>query len=205
MEPQEYTLEDGTVIKAVPVEVAEEYKSALDKANEDLVAKGQEVENLKRVNAEKTMNFQKYNELTEEQKKAYNQNEVELLRRGDLLEEKLTQTTQELEAMKNQSKAEKKASVMRSIHQGNAELEKVLDENYNKLNMPDGTPEEIAARARAAAALSGITVDPRNPLFIPIDGEAPTFKEGKEYVDTPEGNTAADMVRGAMGIKKPNA
>lgn len=180
------------------VYTADEYKAKeteLQKTQSDL-------ETAKRISAEKGNNFKKFSEMNDEEKKVLDANQINLLKNEERLIsdiEGLKTKLTEKEQKENQSS---KNSALLSIHHGEESSKKILEEKYNLLTgMPETTSQEIAARAKEAAKLAGIVVDPRNPLFTHISGDAPNYKPKSEYVDTPEGKTAADMVRSALGIK----
>lgn len=126
---------------------------------EDIAAKDNEISALKVLADEKTDNFKQFNE-------------------------KLGKTDEELTRVKTQladkEKAEKesaKTSTASRYHGNNEEIKANLDKNYAALaGMPETTPEEISARMEAAARLSGISVESRNPLYTPAYGEAPQQK-----------------------------
>lgn len=197
MEEIDYTKEDGTVIKVVPKEA---YDTVAAKATQTEA----ELTEARRINAEKTTNFQKYNELTEEQKKAYTENEVNMMRRGDDLEEKLNTVTKTLEETNAANQKNAKDSVLRNFHLDDDATKAKIEENYALLAaMPETTPTEITARAEKAAIMAGVSVDSRNPLNIPLDGTPPTLKQPKEFVETPKGEEAAAKVRAAMNLPTP--
>ncbi len=90
-------------------------------------------------------------------------------------------------------------------HGNNDEIKATLESNYAILSgMPEGTPEEIAARMEAAARLSGISVDSRNPLYQPAYGEAPAPKsvnKDEDFLKSEKGQAALK----AMGFEEEPA
>lgn len=203
MEPIEHTNEDGTVIKVVPVEVAEGFKTSAETATATITAKEGELAETKRLLAERSANFTKYNQLTEEQKKAFNENERNLMMRGDKLEEELAAMKETLGTKEKTERDSTKNSALTSVHKGDEKAKALLEKNYNNLAMPEGTADEINARVAAAAVLSGIAVDAQSPLTAFVSGEAPKAKAGQDFVESPEGAQAAQMVRDAMGLATP--
>lgn len=208
--PQIIESDDG---KEIEVFTQEEVKAqaetavAAAKAEADTVikAKEEEIEKFKKVSAEKTENFRKYNEMTEEERKAHSENEIIQIRRGDKLEEELGNVKKSLEDKETKEKEYTKTSVLKGYHGDKEDIKKSLEEKYSMLaGMPESTPDEIKARANAAATLAGISIDSRNPLYSSFSGEAPQYKEKTDYVESAEGKVAADLVRQSMGLKTDN-
>lgn len=187
------------------VYLKEEYdavQTAAAEKEKELETVRAEVERLKKVSAEKTENFQRYNEMTEEQKKAFDENTIIQIKRADALEEELNRVKTSLTDKETKEKESVKASALGYFHNDNEETKKKIEENYAKLaGMPEVTPDEIKARAFEAARLAGVEVGGPNPLYTRMEGEAPQYKEKKEYVDTPEGQEASELVRQQLGIK----
>lgn len=184
------------------VYTADELETAKSTAVAETIAtKDAEIAEVKRLKEEQGQNFTKYSQMTAEEKAAYDANTTNLLKREETL-------LNEIEGLKNtvteKTKKESestKTNALKNIHHGDDKIKSEVEKNYELLaGMPDGTPEEINARAVAAARMAGITIDPRNPLYTPVNGDAPNYKPNDEYVNTPEGNTAAALVRDAMGI-----
>ncbi len=195
--------------KEIDVFTAEEVEAAA-KAREDAAIakvaaeKDAEIEKYKKVSAEKTENFKKYNEMTEEEKKAYDANTVNLIKRGDQQAEKITELETKLSDKEEKEKTSNKNSALKSLHGDIPEVKTKVEEKYALLSgMPETTPEEINARAVAAAQLAGIQIDQRNPLFQSVHGEPPIYKEKTEYAETPEGKEALRLVREATGLPEP--
>lgn len=207
--PIEHEKEDGTKVQALLPEEVEaakteavtaamtEKETELAKIKEDLAA-------AQRVSVEKTDNFKKFRDLSVDDKKAYDANTLEMMRRADKLEDDLTKEREQRETRETSDRMRNKDNALRNFHGEKEEVKKTLEEKYALLTgMPETTPEEISARAQAAAQLAGISVESRpNPLYQSANGEAPVFKEKKEYTETPKGQEAADLVRQAMGLKK---
>jgi hypothetical protein len=196
--PEEVTARETAAAEAAAKEASDRVMAEKQK---ELDAVNAELEKVRKVSAEKTTNFKKYNEMTEEERKAHSENEILLLRRHDELEGEVGTLKTRLEEKDKNEKDYTKNSVLKNFHRGDETVKKAIEQNYAHLaGMPESTPDEIAARAASAARLSGITIDPINPLYTPISGEAPAYKENKDYTDSPEGKEAARLVREAMGI-----
>lgn len=175
------------------------------KLEHDGVIKGKDTEigDLKKVSAEKTENFKKYNEMSKEEQAKYDANTVELLKRNDKNEIEMADLRKRLEERDTRDSQNAKNTALGAIHGGKEDVKKLLEEKYALLAaMPETSPEDVKARAEAAAKLAGISVDSVNPLYQRFDGEAPKIKDQKDYLDTPEGKSAADIVRQALNIKE---
>ena len=197
-----YEIEEG---KEVDVFTQEEVEArAKEEADKVAATKDAEIEHWKKVGAEKTENFKKYNEMTTEEKAAYDANTTNLLRRGDALEEELGSVKKTLAEKEQAEKDYLKNSTLKKIHADVPDVKEKVEKEYAILaGMPETTPEEVTARALAAAKLAGVTIDQRNPLYISIAGEAPNHKQSEQYTETPEGKEAARLAREAMGLPEP--
>lgn len=200
--------EDGKEIEAYTAEEVEAAKEAAKKEVADvnlkaIADKDIEIARLNKISAEKTENFKKYNQMTDDEKKAYDANTTELLKRNDLTQAELEEVKTKLAEKETKEKEYTKNSILKGLHNNDEKTKKTIEDNYSYLaGMPESTPEEIAARAGAAARLAGIQVDPRNPLYSAFSGEAPKPKEeGKEFSDTDKGKEAVELARSALNIK----
>lgn len=174
---------------------------AKEEAAKVAAAKDTEIEGLKRINVEKTDNFKKFNEMTEEERKAYDANTLNLIKRGDQLADELASEKKVREEREKADREHMKTSTLKNIHAGSEEVKTKVEKHYAELSgMPETTQEEVNARAVAAARLAGITIDERNPLYQTFAGEAPKHTEKSEYIETPEGKEAARLAREAMGL-----
>lgn len=162
----------------------------------------EQIEKLERVNAEKTENFKKFNEMTEEERKAHSVNEINLLKRNEMLEAQIGEITSKLTEKETRERDEAKTNAITSLTGEDEELKKAIEENYAVLaGMPETTASEIKARVEKAATLAGISTERMNPLHIGLHGEAPTYKEPKEFTETDKGKEALEMAREAAGFK----
>jgi len=178
-------------------------KEIMESSGKTVAEKEARIKELEKISADQKVNFKKYNEMTEAEKAAFDANTVELLKRNDLTATELQEVKTKLAEKEVKERESAKNSVLKSFHGGDEKVKKMVEDNYAYLaGMPETTPEEIAARAGAAARLSGIVIDNRNPLYASFNGEAPKSKdEGKEFVDTDKGKAAADLVRQSLNIK----
>lgn len=195
----EVTNEAGETVKEV-VYTPEEYTA---KENE-LKTISEQLETLRKSGAEKGENLKKLSQMSEEEKKVFDVNTINLLRREEQLSTEVGELKTKLTDKEKRENESAKNTALSSIHHNDENTKKVLEEKYALLTgMPETTPAEVSARAKEAAKLAGIQIDPRNPLYSSINGEAPNYKPNKEYVDTPEGKVALDMARAAMGLPTP--
>lgn len=203
----EHENEDGTTVTVFTKEELEAEATARATAEASRIAaeKDAEIEKLRKVSAEKTENFRKYNDLTDEERKAHSENEIIQIRRADALAEELNSVKTALQQKEEKERGYMKESVFKGFHGGKDDIKKNLEEKYAVLaGMPETNLDEIKARASAAAVLAGISVESVNPLYQSYSGEAPQYKEKTDYVETVAGKEAADMVRSALGIKTDN-
>lgn len=156
------------------------------KANQDaLVAKETELAEAKRVAEERGQNFSEYNKKTEKL-----EGEVKSLK--TTLEEK---TAREI--------ASAKSDAGLKYHGNNEELKTKLEQSYALVNMPENTPQEIAARMEAASRMAGIVLPGGpSPLTAPMYGEPPQQKKARaeeaEFLQSEKGQAALK----AMGIEE---
>lgn len=169
-----------------------------------LQTKEAELTELQKLNATRGEDFKAYSKMSEEEKRVFDANTTNLLKNEEKLRTEITDLSTKLSDREKRDSETAKNTTLATIHLNNAETKKVLEEKYALLSaMPETTPQEIAARANEAAKLAGIVIDPRNPLYTQITGEAPNYKTNAEYVDSPEGKTALEMARAAMGVTPP--
>lgn len=177
-------------------------KEIQDNTSKTLAEKEAEIEKYKKVSAEKTENFKRFNELTEAEKEKYNANELEFLKRTDEAVNLAEGLKKQLEEKTANEKAYTKNSILSSLHKGDEATKTALESHYDMLSgMPESTPEEIKARAEASAKLVGIVIDPRNPIYTGFSGEAPSSKaEGKDFVESEKGKEALDLAKKALNV-----
>lgn len=193
--------EEEIVYTAAELEAAK--KEVEEATGKTLAEKETELANLRKISAEQKTNFKRYNEMTEAEKAAYDANTTEMLKRMDQTREELEATKKSLAEKEVREKDYTKSSILNKLHGNDDKVKATLESNYAALaGMPENTPEEIGARARAAATLAGIVADPRNPIYTGFSGEAPAVKQDNgDFTETDKGKEAADIVRAAMGLK----
>lgn len=195
----ETTNDEGETIKET-VYTAEEFTA---KENELATIQADLVE-ARRLNVERGDNMKAYSQMSDAEKAGYDANTTVLLKREEELTKQLGELNSKLTDKEKRENESAKNSSLASIHHGDEATKTKLEEKYALLTgMPETTPEEIAARAREAATLAGIQIDPRNPLYSSISGEAPKYKPNQDFTDTDKGKQAAEMARTALGLETP--
>lgn len=204
--PIEHEKDDGTKVQAfLPEEVETAKNEAVTAATaakeEEFKKLSEDLAKAQKLVVDKTENFKKFRDLTEDEKKTYDTNTLEMMKRADKLEEDLTTERTTREGREKADRDANKTKALASIHMDKADVKKIVEDNYAVLaGMPETTVEEINARAAAAARMGGIVLDTANPLYQTFTGEAPQYDPNKQYVDTPQGKEASDLVRQAMGL-----
>lgn len=192
----ETVADDGSITKET-FYTAEEYSAR----EIELTAAQTALAEMQRVNAARGEDFKAYSKLSEEEKKVYDANTTNLMKQAEMLENKISELSTTISTKDKRDADAAKTHVLSSLHHGDEAAKTLLEEKYALLSaMPETTPQEIQARANEAAKLAGIQIDPRNPLYTSVNGEAPNYKPNSEYVDTPQGKTALDMARAAMNL-----
>lgn len=171
-----------------------------------------EVEKLKRLNDEKTKNFRKLNQMTEEERANLSQTEVEIKRQLEQLQEEKEALVKNLQDRDLAQTLTVKGNLFKNIAGDDEETNKKLQKAYDLINLPETTPEEISARVVAAANMARIEISTNDnhsnsPLSAFWAGDAPTrnphAKTGKEddYKNFVESDKAKAAFR-AMGDKE---
>ena len=202
--PIKVTDDDGKEIEAfTAADLEAAKKEIMESHGKTLAEKEAEIANLKKVSAEKTENFKKYNDLTEAEKKSFDANTIELMKRNDMTQKQVEELTMKLAEKEKNERDSNKTTILKGLHKDDEKTKKAVEDAYNALSgMPESNQVEIAARASAAAKLAGVQMDPRNPLYSSFSGEAPKSKdEGKDFVDTEKGQEALKIAESALGIK----
>jgi multidrug efflux pump subunit AcrA (membrane-fusion protein) len=199
--------ENGEVITAYTEEErAQALAEAKAEAERAIAEKEAEIERLKKVSAEKTENFKRYNEMTQEEKEAYDANTTNLIKRNDALAEELNQMKTTLTEKEQKEREYSRNSVFEKFHAGDADTKAKIEANYALLaGMPETNPQEIEARAQAAARLAGVATEIPNPIYSSFNGEAPRVPNNTDnFLDTPKGKEAQEVLDKALGINRDN-
>lgn len=195
--------ENGNEIELFTQEEVAAQKQA--EAERIAAEKDAEIERLKKISSEKTENFRRYNEMTEEERKSFDANTTNLILRGDKLEEELAAVKTTLAEKETKERENYKENALSGFHGGKEDIKSTLEEKYALLaGMPETSPQEIFARVAEAAKLAGISVDSRNPIYQSVHGTPPVYKEKTDFTETNEGKAAADVVRETLGLPKQN-
>jgi hypothetical protein len=170
---------------------------------EEIETRDAEIARLNGLNKEKTENFRRYNEMTQEERDNHSENELNLIRRNDILEAEIKGVKETLAEKETREKNEAKTNLLKQYHNDLPEVKTTLEEKYAMLaGMPENTPEEIRERTIQAARLAGISVDSVNPIYQSVNGMPPIYKEKTDYVETTAGKEAAALVAEQLGISQ---
>lgn len=165
------------------------------KLQEELESVRTEAEKYKKVSAEKTENFKKLRDMTEEERSALNANQIELIRRNETVEEQLEALKTQLSEREQEKLSSAKKEVLSRYANGDEEIQKELEEKWDLINIPE-SETTIEQRAELVAKLVGVNT--KNPLNKSFNGEAPKFdNEADAKVDN-----AVKEVLSQFGINK---
>lgn len=152
-----------------------EAEAAKEKAEADLVS-------VKR----SAGHFRKLSEMNDEEKAKLSEKERDLLEREEKLAEEKAGFRDEITRQMSQREN------MRRWVGNDSESEKKMQEAYDKLNMPDGTPEEVASRFEEAAKIAGIQ-QAEPPVSIG-GGQGPQSRGNKSFAETEKGKEMAEKM-----------
>jgi hypothetical protein len=185
---------EGQEIEVYTVEEMNAQKAEVDAAKA-------EADRLQRVSAEKTDNFKKLNDMTEQERAAMSAEKIEILKRTEAaeakaqgLEDKYNSDTQA--RIKNDTEA-----ALAKYHGGNAELKKLLEDNFALINIPETDTASIQKRAAFAANMIAGASGGVNPLMQHAGGSAPVSVDQtrtQEFLGSDRGKAALSK----MGIKE---
>jgi len=164
--------------------------------------KDTEITRLKALDRERGENFKRYNEMTEEQRDAHSENELELIRRNDSLQDELKSIQTGISTRDMNDRTNAKNSIMASFHGNKEDVKALIESKYEILSgMPENTPEEIKSRAVEASKLAGIAVNSSNynPVYAQMDGEAPPVSKGDGFLESDRGKEAEKQLSEALG------
>lgn len=143
-----------------------------------LVAANAEVEKLKGLNAEKTENFRKLHEMTEDEKSKFSAKEIENMARVEAAENKVKELTDQISGDTQKRITTDTENALKKYHGGDETLKKALEENFKMINLEGNDTETIQKRAEMAAAMEiGKNNANRNPLMASMGGGAPQQRE----------------------------
>lgn len=161
----------------------------------ELAASKSEIEKLQRVSAEKTENFKKLNEMTEEERAAFSAKEIENMKRVEAAEAKAAA----LEATMNQSTQERIKSdtdaALFKYHGGDEKLKAALEANFKVINLEGTDTATLNERARLSAAMEAGKTGNRNPLYAPMSGGSPRVVEKSKTEEFMKSEKAAEALK----------
>ena len=136
-----------------------------------------EAEQLRKVTNEKTENFRKLHEMSAEEKAGLSAEKIEAMKRAEAAEAKVTALEERYNTDTQRRIETDKETALARFHGGNAELKKVLEENYAMINMEGTDTETIQKRAQAAVNMYNGAIRGQNPLTASYSGGSPVHKE----------------------------
>lgn len=186
-----------------PDEIAEKEQLIATK-EEELAAALAEAEKYKAVSAEKTENFKKLNELTQEEREALTANQIAEMKRNEALEAEIEALKTQISGKEQQELEYNKAQELKKYYGTDEELKAKLEENWELVNITGVDIESIQRRAQLAAAMTGVTESTSNPLHTSLNGSAPKLEQVTESEKKIE--EAANLIRKAEGreLKEDN-
>lgn len=180
-----------------PEEVAAKAAEIETAKNVEIEAKNKEIETLKRVSAEKTDNFKKLNEMTEEERGKMTAAQIEDRKRIETAESEVRRMKEERDAdtqmrIKNDTEA-----ALSKFHGGDEKLKEALEKNFKIINLEGNDTATIQERARMAAAMEAGKTGRANPLMAPMNGSAPTIRDKgrtEKFLESDKGKAALKMM-----------
>jgi len=188
-------------VEARVQEAIKPHMTAAETAKADAEAARAEAEKYKRVSMEKTENFKRYKDMTEEEKGKLTAEQTEAIKRADAAEAKAAEaeakvtefTTKSLESLKNK--------IIREKSGGDADLQKKLEENWNLINLEGNDEETFQKRGDLAFNMLGLAKPKTSPFNRMGLGDAPPVK-GEKFTETDKGKAAEAVLDQQLGIAK---
>lgn len=201
-------IEDPETGEEVEVYTKDEFdtqNTALKEAGEALTASQEALEKAGKVSAQKTENFKRLNEMTEDERAALKANEVSLFKQNEMLEDKLNTMESKLDEDAKTSLQGKKDALLKKYHNGDEDSKKLLEQNWDLVSLEGVDNDTLAKRAELAASMSKISIENISPLNASIEGSAPNLTQVKEGEQKVEQGMEALRVAGLLPAKeKPN-
>lgn len=173
-------------------------KEAEIKAKEDaLAAASADLEKERRVSAEKSDNIKRLRDMTEEEKSKMTQEQINAQKLAEQAADEAKQAREELAKERADKETAQKEVLISRFAGQDPELRKKLEDNFNIID--SGKEPDMGKRMAAAAAMSGIQVNPQNPLTQEFFGSAPTTKQQTEKQEFLKSDKAAAAFA-AMGV-----
>lgn len=145
----------------------------------DYKAKAEELEAEIKKLKDKETNFGKLKEMTEAEKKKHNEEKQTLQQQVDALKEQVA-------ASEKQKVEELRDATIHAVVGGDEDKVKAIKAEYDLLNMPATTREEIVARTKKAVRLAGFELEGDTSNLSFGSGREPERKE-KKFSDTDKG------------------
>ncbi len=177
--------EEVTLYSPEEVEQINAEKSAVEAENAEL----------KRLNKEKTDNFRKLNQMTEEEKAQFTDKELENRRIIEQLQEENEKLKTNLTEKEKNAIESDRANVIKKYVGDNEDLKAKFLEQYQFVNIAEDSKENIEKRAELTAKLAGIEIpESFDPTQAYWNGDAPRPLAG----DNPQAFLESDRAKQAL-------
>lgn len=177
----------------------EEEKAEIEKAVADkdaiIAQKEAELETARKFQAEQAQNFKRLRDMTDDEKSKLSASEIESRTRAEKLEADIESLKGSIDSDKQKAFNDAKEAALKKFSGGDKALREKIEQNMGVLTIAD--PTELV---RSAAAIAGVVVNNGgvNPLYVPLDGDAPQTKQANEKKEFLESDKAAAAMA-AMG------
>lgn len=187
-EMEVYTPEE---MEAQKTEAANALKSAEDFKKEADDAKAY-AEKLKGDIADKTENFKRYKDMSDQEKAGLTAEKVENLKRIDMAESKALALEEKFNQDIQERVSEYKNSALKKLAGDDKEIISKIEDNFKLINIDGTTKEIIEKKVEMAFNMIGISAPGSNPFNQMPNGEAPGLKE--DFLETERGRAAKDAM-----------
>jgi hypothetical protein len=184
--------------KEIEVFTAEEV-AAREKAAGEAVGKTEgeknaalqaELEKARRVLSEKTDNFKKLHEMTEEEKSKMSAAQIESAKRMEAAETRASALEEEIKKDKTTRSDKAREKALARYSGTDEKVKEKLVENYKLINLPEGDEDEINRKVEAAWNMMGVGKPKVNPLNQSWQGDAPNKGSSENFAESERGKAA---------------
>lgn len=157
-----------------------------------------EAEKANRVLAEKNINFKRYQDMNEEEKKALTAKDIENIQRAEAAEKKALDLEQRYDNDKKAERESLKTKAIDAYSKGDEDLKKKLTENYDLVKIDGVDQDSIQRKVELSYNMLGLGKPKINPFSQHYVGEAPNKGMEEKFADTDKGKAGLS----AMGEVK---
>ncbi len=190
--PTKHTNEEG---EEIDVFTAEEVASQLKEKDEALAKTTAEIENLRKVSAEKTENFKKLNEMTEVEKSKLTAQQIEDRKRIEAAESEVTKLREEKNSDTQTRIKNDTESALFKYHGGDEKLKAELEKCFKLVALEGNDTATIQERARLAKNMYVGQTGQSNPLFSSMHGDAPRTQQKNKTDEFLKSDKAQEALR----------